>query len=132
LVFFVYYTIKLEEEKDIEYSGSFRLLKEHSKAILAFVFLFLGFILAFSFWYMVLPNGDHNFRAQIETFCQINRPDNFDLCIEEYGIHGFEITGAATSQERLLTIFSNNIYVLMFTIVFSISCICLLCATYSY
>lgn len=118
---YVYYTIKLEEEKDIEYTGSLRLIKEHSKAILAFLFLFLGFVVAFSFWYMVLPTGANNFRAQIETFCQINRPDNLDACIEEYGMGSLnKFTGAATTQDRLLTIFANNIYVLMFTIVFSI------------
>jgi uncharacterized membrane protein SpoIIM required for sporulation len=117
---FVYYAMKREEEKDIEYTGSTRLLKEHSRILLAFLFLFLGFIIAFSFWYLVLPNGEVNFKAQIETFCHINKPESFDMCVEEYGIESQGITTSATSKEKVLNIFANNIYVLIFTLIFSI------------
>ena len=55
---FVYYTIKLEEEKDIKEEGGFiKLLKEHSKALKSFLWLFFGFIIAFSLWYTVLSSG---------------------------------------------------------------------------
>ena len=47
---YVYYTIKLEEEKNMQTSNSLILLKEHSKAIMCFLWLFLGFIIAFSFF----------------------------------------------------------------------------------
>ena len=47
---FMYFAIKNEEEKDLEIDGFFRLLTAHSKALLYFMFLFLGFIVAFSFW----------------------------------------------------------------------------------
>jgi len=118
---FMYYLIKNEEEKDIEYEGSFRMLREHSKAILSLMWLFLGFVVAFSFWYIVLaPN--QNFRAQIETYCLINRPANFDACITEYGIKTAKIgvTAALTAKEKIFMIFVNNIYVLIFTLVFSL------------
>ena len=119
---FMYYTIKLEERKDVEYDGEMRLLKEHSRAIVAFLWLFLGFIIAFSIGYMLLPNGESLFRAQVETFCQINRPDNFEACINQYGIEAESgVTGNLIgSKERVFSIFSNNIYVLIFTIVFSL------------
>jgi len=118
---YVYYSIKLEEQKDLEIESEVSLLKEHSKVILSFLWLFMGFIVAFSFWYMVLPNGVDSFRAQIETFCQINRPSNFDQCVSDYGISGSrKITGDSISGERFISIFSNNIYVLIFTLIFSL------------
>jgi len=117
---FIYYTIKLEEEKDLRIEGFFRILKEHSKALLAFMWLFFGFIVAFSIWYIVLPS-ENNFRAQIETYCMINRPANFNECIEQYGIKTTgRATGFLTTKERLIAIFTNNIYVLIFTIIFSL------------
>ena len=93
---YVYYTIKIEERKDKEYEVESSILKEHGKAIMAFLFLFLGFVIAFSFWYIVLGNGQEYFRAQIETFCQINRPDNLDDCLKQYGLQNSKVTSHAT------------------------------------
>jgi uncharacterized membrane protein SpoIIM required for sporulation len=118
---FMYYTIKLEEKKDIEIQGSFRLLKEHSKALLSFIWLFLGFVLAFSLLYIIFPNSNL-FSAQIETFCMINHPNSFSECTSQYGISSplTSATGAFTSEERILNIFANNVYVLIFTLIFSL------------
>jgi len=116
---FMYYIIKLEEGKDVEINDSGKLIKEHSKAIHALMWLFLGFLIAFSFWYMVLPDtAGQNFNFQIKTFCAINSPSSYGNCIENYGVPVG--TGAATSGNFFLQIFSNNIYVLIFTILFSL------------
>lgn len=118
---FLYFAIKHEEEKDLEGYSYFRLIEEHGKALTYLMFLFLGFIVAFSFWYIVFEGGNLNFRAQIETYCMINRPSNFDQCVEEYGIKQISKTTAfLTAQERIVNIFANNIYVLIFTLVFSL------------
>jgi len=118
---FMYYMIKLEEEKNIRYEGMLRILKEHSKAIFAFLWLFVGFIVAFSFWYIVLSGGNLNFKVQIETFCQINKPNNFNDCVAQYGIKSpIRTTGFASAKDRIVSIFSNNVYVLIFTLVFSL------------
>ena len=118
---FVYFAIKNEEEKDLKINGFMRLFKEHGKALLYFMFLFLGFILAFSFWYIVFADGNQNFRAQIETFCMINKPAYFEECVSEYGIqHVSKTTAFLTAKERIANIFTNNIYVLIFTLVFSL------------
>ena len=74
---FIYYTIKLEEKKISESVGTLALLKEHKKAIYAFLWLFLGFVIALSFWYTLL-SSTQSFRAQIETYCLINRPANLE------------------------------------------------------
>lgn len=117
---YMYYAIKLEEEKDIKIEGMFRLLKEHNKTLMGFLWLFLGFIVAFSFFYIVMPS-ENNFRAQIETYCMINRPANYVECIEQYGVKATGgTTGFLTSREKLIAIFTNNIYVLMFTLIFSL------------
>lgn len=116
---FVYYTLRFEEKKITPDSGMISLLKEHEHALMTFLWLFLGFVIAFSFWYIVLP-GSHSFSAQIETYCVINRPSNFQQCVSEYSGNTTVGTGLVTSQERLLTIFSNNIYVLIFTLIFSL------------
>jgi uncharacterized membrane protein SpoIIM required for sporulation len=117
---FVYYIIKLEEGKDLEIDDSGKLIKEHSKALKALMWLFLGFVVAFAFWYALLPDSaGSNFNFQIRTFCAINNPTNYEFCIETYNA-GNSITGSATSPQVFLSIFSNNISVLIFTIVFSL------------
>lgn len=114
---FMYYLLRHEEEKDIRYLGSFKIIREHSKAVIALLWLFVGFVIAFSLWYVLTGNVE-NFQAQIETYCYINHPSNFELCVEEYSPK--EITGYFSAREKFLTIFFNNIYVLMFTIIFSL------------
>jgi len=116
---FMYYVIKLEEERATQGLGSFNLLKEHRKALWAFLWLFLGFVVAFSFWYVILPSTN-SFRAQIDTYCLINRPGNFKECQAQYGVKGTATTVFASNKERLFLIFSNNLYVLLFTLIFSI------------
>lgn len=119
---FVYYTIKLEERKITTSKGAFSLLIEHGRAIRVFLWLFLGFLIALSFWYIVLPGSAESFRAQIETYCTINRPTEFNNCIKQYGLRESNsvIVGYVTSSERLFLIFTNNMYVLLFTLVFSL------------
>lgn len=117
---FVYYTLRYEEKKIIPSRGTIALLKEHEHALMTFLWLFVGYVVAFSFWYIFLSTNQ-SFTAQIETYCVINKPSNVDQCVKEYGVkavtHG---TGFTTNKDRLLLIFTNNIYVLIFTLVFSL------------
>lgn len=116
---FMYYIIKLEEGKDIEIDDSGRLIKEHSKALCALMWMFLGFVVAFSIWYVVFPeSAGQNFNFQVKTFCAINSPGHYSKCIENYGVP--IVTGAVTGLSHFSAIFSNNIYVLIFTILFSL------------
>ena len=117
---FIYYTIRLEEKKITKNMGTLALLQEHKKAIYAFMWLFLGFVVAFSFWYTILPSTE-SFRAQIETYCLINRPANFNECVKQYGVKDVVTSTAFLSnKERLFLIFTNNMYVLLFTLLFSL------------
>jgi uncharacterized membrane protein SpoIIM required for sporulation len=117
---FIYYAIRNEEEKETNYSGAFKMLREHSRTLFAFMWLFLGILVAFAFWYMVLSSSQ-SFRAQIETYCMINRPSNFNDCVSQYSPGAKSIgTGFVSSTDKIFMIFANNVYVLLFTIVFSL------------
>ena len=119
---FMYYMIKQEEKEDEEVEGFFGVWRVHKDAVLSFMGLFLGFIIAFSFWYMVLGNSIL-FNAQIETYCLINNPQaNIADCFQNYSMDNFPTmaTGAATKHIRFLSILENNVYVMIFTLIFSL------------
>jgi len=116
---FMYYMIKQEEEEDEQAEGFFNVWRVHSDAIYAFMWLFLGFIIAFSFWYILLQNPDL-YNAQIGTYCMINSPGNIEGCIEKYSFDQKIPTGAVTKQIRFLSIIENNIYIMIFTLIFSL------------
>ena len=117
---FMYYLLKIEEEEDEVVEGFFSVIKIHSDAIFAFMWLFLGFVVAFSFWNIALGNSNL-FNAQVQTYCMINSPGNVEDCVSKYQItNQVAATGAATKEIRLLSILENNVYVMIFTLMFSL------------
>jgi len=117
---FMYFIIKQEEKQDEHVEGFFGVWKAHSDAIYAFIWLFLGFIVAFSFWYILLQNTSL-FNAQIETYCMINSPGNIEDCVARYDFsQAIAPTGSATKEARFLSIIENNVYVMIFTLIFSL------------
>ncbi len=117
---YMYFLLKQEEEEDEQVEGFFSVWKIHKDAIYAFLWLFLGFIVAFSFWYLVLQDANL-FNAQIETYCMINSPGNIENCVAKYDFsQTITTTGAATKELRLLSIIENNVYVMIFTLIFSL------------
>ena len=118
---FMFYMIKREEKEDEYAEGFFSVWKTHSDAIYAFMWLFLGFIIAFSFWNIVLQNPNLlNF--QVETYCKINSPGNVERCTSLYTITGesIDISGSTTKVGRFFSILENNVYVMIFTLIFSL------------
>lgn len=117
---FMYYTLRLEEHKVRKGRGSVELVRTHRKAVYAFLWLFIGFTVAFAFWNSILLTTETS-KPQIETYCMINRPGSFDECVRQYGIKdSTKLAPFMTNTERLFSIFTNNIYVLLFTLVFSL------------
>ncbi len=101
----MYDAIKREEKKDLTIDKEFLLLKEHSKALLFFVMLFLGITFAVAFWYVVLPaHSGGLFLIQSQTISNINTPAS------GYIVSDFAI---------LNKIFFNNVKVLIFCILFA-------------
>jgi uncharacterized membrane protein SpoIIM required for sporulation len=117
---FMYHIIKKEEKEDEKIVGLKSVLKVHKEAVLALMWLFFGFIVAFSFWHLAL--GDITLlNAQIETYCTINSPGNVEGCVAQY-TQGDLIgpTGAMAKSARFVSIVENNIYVMIFTLIFSL------------
>lgn len=118
-ILFMYFLIRQEEREDEQVEGFFGVWKAHSDAIYAFMWLFLGFIIAFSFWYIILQDSNLlNF--QLNTYCRINSPGNVEGCVESYGFPKESITGNMTNTSRFLAILQNNVYVMIFTLIFSL------------
>ena len=121
---FMFYIIRLEEKKCEDIDKEIFLVKEHGKALSALIFLFFGFIIAFSVSYVVMPRTHvaANFDAQIRTFCSINMPNNVQGCVEG----SLEVSTRAVApsfnegMSRVASILSNNFYVLIFCIIFSL------------
>jgi uncharacterized membrane protein SpoIIM required for sporulation len=117
---FMYFIIKIEEKQDESVEGFKGVWEVHKDAIYAFMWLFLGFIVAFSIWYIVLQDANL-FNAQIETYCSINSPGTIEDCVSRYDFGATSIpTGSATRGLRVLSILENNIYVMIFTLIFSL------------
>lgn len=112
---FMYFIIRQEEFEDEESFGFLGVWRIHRDAIFSFMWLFLGFIIAFSFWYIVLQDSTL-FNAQIQTYCTINNPGSVSSCVAQYDFK----TGAATQGLRFISIVENNVYVMIFTLIFSL------------
>ena len=118
---FMYFIIKQEEIEDENVEGFFHVWKIHKDAIYAFMWLFLGFIVAFSFA-NIIWHDTSLFNAQIETYCAINNPGNIVDCVKGVGVPEIAagVTGNLTSTGRFLSILQNNMYVMIFTLIFSL------------
>ena len=117
---FMYFIIRQEEKEDEEVEGFLGVWKMHSDAIYAFMWLFLGFIVAFSFWYIILHNSNL-LNAQIETYCNINSPGQIEDCISQYSFTSNTISASTLSNgEKFLSIIGNNFGVMVFTLIFSL------------
>ena len=117
---FMFYMFRIEETRSSqENTRTFQLIKDHRKALWAFMWLFIGFVLGFSFWYIILPTTE-SLEQQLGTFCSINKPGD-DKCVESIvSKPNTSPTAFASNKERMFLIFANNIYVLIFTLVFSL------------
>ncbi|MBN1543980.1 stage II sporulation protein M [Candidatus Woesearchaeota archaeon] len=65
----IYGVIKIEERKSMEIQKEMLLVKEHGRALLFFLCLFLGFVVSFSLWYIFLPESyaSEVFSVQTDT-----------------------------------------------------------------
>lgn len=116
---YMYFIIRKEEKEDETVEGFKGVWNAHKDALYAFMWLFLGFVVAFSFWYIVLQDGNLlNF--QLQTYCRINNPEGVETCVEQYLLEPGKVSGSILKETRLLSIIENNIYVMIFTLIFSL------------
>ncbi len=102
---YVYYAIKNEEINDLLIEKETTLIKAHSKIIVMFMVLFFGFFFSFTLWALILPENVSSslFSIQYQTINTLNS----------------EITGNAIMTSYGVSIFLNNLKVLLFCIIFS-------------
>jgi len=136
----IFKLIKMEEKKDLTDMNERVLLKEHSRALSSFMYLFCGAMLAFVLWYTVLPSGTIAvlYEAQTSTISSINGRTVFIAehpdATQSVQTSGTALTGdalgistgvtgvdahAISSFEAFKRIFFNNMKVLIFCILFS-------------
>ena len=121
---FMYFIIRREEKHDeyVDTEKFWSIWKIHKDAIYAFMWLFFGFLIAFSFWYILLGDGNL-LNAQIGTYCSINSPNNIGGCVSQYLPQNQTVaTGAATVSDpiKFISILENNLLVMIFTLIFSL------------
>tara|TARA_Y100000034_G_C6874081_1_gene399445 strand:- start:156 stop:1007 length:852 start_codon:yes stop_codon:yes gene_type:complete len=103
---FMYKTMKIQEKVDIKLKKETAILKRHSEVIKYLLFLFGGFVVAYSIWFIALPSTTVQslFSSQLETIGTINS----------------KIMGEAISSSSIFfQIFLNNFKVLLFAIFFA-------------
>lgn len=98
--------IKLEESKELDTRSEEWILQEHYKALSFLLFLFLGFVFAFSFWAFILP------------------PERVTLLFGIQGavverIQALAFTGNSITQAPFFIIFSNNLKVMLISLIFA-------------
>ena len=100
-------TLTFEAKKDYIANYNDNLMKMHIDSLKIFMWLFLGFVIALSLWYIFLPSNITYdlFASQISTIKSINGESAF--------------TGATTYWSFLSTIILNNLKVLTLCILFS-------------
>lgn len=106
LIVIMYRAIVIEERNDLvcDTPDLWCLWRNHGCILSFFMYLFLGLVVAYSFWFTVLPTPTANqaFDVQLATIQAVNAP-----------------TGAAVSEYALIGIWGNNLRVLAFAILFS-------------
>ncbi|MCD4760241.1 stage II sporulation protein M [archaeon] len=102
----MYSTMKMEEDVSVRLKDEISILKRHAVVIRYLMFLFMGFVVAYTLWFLVLPDQMVAllFEAQMETIAAINA--------NVVGL--FNSSGGAFFQ-----IFLNNFKVLLFCLFFS-------------
>jgi len=104
----VYKIIKIEEEKDLKMKNEMSILKEHSKALVAFMFLFFGITVAVAFCYAFAPSDTMGslFSSQVKTIASINGKFT-------------HVTSHVSSMDAFIGILYNNINVLLYCLGFA-------------
>ncbi|HLD14962.1 MAG TPA: stage II sporulation protein M, partial [Candidatus Nanoarchaeia archaeon] len=115
-------TLILEEKKDKRIEKEIPLLKEHWKALQFFMYLFLGFVAAFSIWYVFLPDDmvKTTFNSQIETINAINSRVTGHTGQTISSANIADASGSAASLGNIFVqILTNNLKVLLFCVFFA-------------
>jgi uncharacterized membrane protein SpoIIM required for sporulation len=115
----IYGTIKFDEKR-AESSRRRPLIKDHGKTLALLTFLFLGFVLAFSAWYLILPAEivDSVYSTQTQTIEGINQRVLIDEASGSV-LRDLHAAGAVSAVGILGEILLNNYKLLVITFIFA-------------
>lgn len=99
--------IAFEESEEEDFRSECSLLKKHSRILIMFLFMFLGFVLSFSLWSAVLPNNTVSVMFDLQS-----------SVVD--GIRATSLTGNATKTSSFFMIISNNLKVLGVSLVLAL------------
>jgi uncharacterized membrane protein SpoIIM required for sporulation len=122
-VIFVYFAIRMEEKESLVKKTETASLLSDWKIVYMFALLFLGFLAGFVASQMVFPNT-LDFNSQIQTYCIISSPNQYDSCLDQYRIGEVvnNLTATTNIGGNFYSIFTNNVSVslliLLFTLIF--------------
>jgi hypothetical protein len=122
LVVVMYRAINDEEEKDMKICKEYLLMKEHMHILWFFIYLFIGLVFSFAFWFSVLPSDMVNnvFSTQIDTIKAIGGARTIGQAALSQQLPSDIVDLAALAQDRLRMIFMNNLRVWGFCLLFSL------------
>ncbi len=111
----VYNAIKHEEHEDVVLKDEVAVLREHSKTLGKFLYLFLGFVFAFSLWFVIMTPEltQLAFESQLSTIQEINSP------IDDAYASTLNAKVLQAGFPTFVSIMLNNSMVLIFCLVFS-------------
>ncbi|MCX6695709.1 MAG: stage II sporulation protein M [Candidatus Altiarchaeota archaeon] len=110
LVVIIYRTMRFEECKDLEIKKEYPLLKEHMRALMLFIYLFVGMVFSYSLWFTLLPE------QMVATVCG----SQMETIESIRNVVAPATTGQITALDpRFELILQNNLRVLAFCILFS-------------
>jgi len=106
----MYSTIKKQEVMDVTVKREGKIMKNHARVLEFLMFLFLGFVVAYSLVFIFLPSDlvEDLFSVQVETIGAINSQ-----------ISGEVVNNAINPSDFLGQIFFNNVKVLLFCVFFA-------------
>jgi uncharacterized membrane protein SpoIIM required for sporulation len=120
-IIFVHYSMRLDEEEDLvdDEKDDIKSIMREWRILSMFLWLFLGFIVAFSFWGIVFSSNSA-LNVQVETYCVVKNPMNYQPCLDGYNSTKM-LQGVNTQPAGGFgAIFMNNFMVLLFIVGFSL------------
>jgi uncharacterized membrane protein SpoIIM required for sporulation len=118
-IIFFFYALRLDEKENIEDKSDDRAMKEDWKILKMFLWLFLGFLVGFAFWQIVIPGGIE-FNSQMQTYCVINKPFQYQDCLTDLNKTLSNVDMNSVKPGNIVGIISNNIVVLISLLLFAL------------
>lgn len=118
-IIFFFYALRLDEKENIRDKSDEKAISDDWKILKMFLWLFLGFLVGFTIWQVLVPGG-MVFNSQMQTYCVINKPFQYQDCLSDLNKTLSDVKLESNNSGNLVGIISNNILVSVSLLVFSL------------